>query len=405
VRASAYPLIEVDAAAALVLEHTPVLGIERVALAHCIGRVLAEDLAAPASLPAFPSSAVDGFAVRAADAGKSLRVLGESAAGRPFDGTVKPGTAARILTGGVVPDGADCVVMVEDVKVEGEVVTVPAPLRPGSNFHQPGADLSAGELVVRAGTELGAAEIGLAAALGFPRLPVHWRPRVALMSTGDELVEVGQKPGRGQIVDSNRWALLAALREAGVEVKGLGIAPDEPEALRKLVVDALSEVDVLVTSGGVSVGTHDHVKPLLESLGTVHVGRVKLKPGKPFTFATLSAGEKLAFGLPGFPVSSLVTFEVFVRPALRKMQGFASLQRPTLPVRLEYDARATADRTEYQRVTLKRVGSELVAQTTGSQSSSRLMSLAGAHALVRIPPGDQGIKAGSIVEAVILSLP
>jgi molybdopterin molybdotransferase len=255
------------------------------------------------------------------------------------------------------------------------------------------------------------------------------------MSTGDELVEVGQKPGRGQIVDSNRWALLAALREAGVEVKGLGIAPDEPDALRKLVVDALSEVDVLVTSGGVSVGTHDHVKPLLESLGTVHVGRVKLKPGKPFTFATLSTvmpanaplpgplprggegdrslpgplprggREKLAFGLPGFPVSSLVTFEVFVRPALRKMQGFATLQRPTLPVRLAYDARATADRTEYQRVTLKREGNELVAQTTGSQSSSRLMSLAGAHALVRIPPGDQGIKAGSIVEAVILSLP
>jgi molybdopterin molybdotransferase len=406
-RASTYPLVEVDAAAALVLEHTQVLSIERVGLAHCIGRVLAEDLEATTSLPAFPSSAVDGYAVRAADAGKPLRVLGESAAGRPFDGTVKPGTAARILTGGVVPDGADCVVMVEDVKLEGEVVTVPAPLRQGSNFHQPGADLRAGELIVSAGTELGAAEIGLAAALGLPRLHVYRRPRVALMSTGDELVEVGQKPGRGQIVDSNRWALRAALREAGVEVKGLGIAPDEPEALGKLVAGALSEVDVLVTSGGVSVGTHDHVKPLLESLGTVHVGRVKLKPGKPFTFATLQAGERglLAFGLPGFPVSSLVTFEVFVRPALRKMQGFASLQRPTLPVRLDYDARATADRTEFQRVTLKREGNDLVAQSTGSQSSSRLMSLAGAHALVRIPPGDQGIKAGSIVEAVILSLP
>jgi molybdopterin molybdotransferase len=230
------------------------------------------------------------------------------------------------------------------------------------------------------------------------------------MSTGDELIEVGERPGRGQIFDSNRWALLAALREVGVEVHGLGIAPDQPEALRRLVVDALREADVLVTSGGVSVGTHDLVKPLLDSLGTVHVGRVKLKPGKPFTFATipsLPAGEteKLAFGLPGFPVSSLVTFEVFVRPALRKMQGFTNLQRPMLPVRLAYDARATADRTEYQRVTLRRDGSELVAETTGSQSSSRLMSLAGAHALVRIPPGDQGIKAGSIVEALVLSLP
>jgi molybdopterin molybdotransferase len=404
VRVSAYPLVEVDEAAALVLEHTPVLGIERVALAHCVGRVLAEPLEANASLPAFPSSAVDGYAVRAADAGKQLRVVGESAAGSPYSGTIQPGTAARILTGGVVPEGADCVVMVEEVDAQGDTVTVPASLKPGQNFHAPGADLRAGEHVLAVGQELGAAEIGLAAALGFPRLPVYRRPRVALMSTGDELIEVGGKPGRGQIFDSNRWALLAALSEAGAEVRSLGIGPDQAEALRQRVVDALAEADALVTSGGVSVGTHDLVKPLLEALGTVHVGRVKLKPGKPFTFATLPEG-KLAFGLPGFPVSSLVTFEVFVRPALRKMQGFAQLQRPTLPVRLGYDARATADRTEYQRVTLRRDGEELVAESTGSQSSSRLMSLAGAHALVRIPPGDQGIKSGTKVEAMILALP
>ena len=403
-RASAYPLVDADEAAALVLEHIPVLGIERVSLAHSVGRVLAEDLVATASLPAFPASAVDGYAVRSADAGKPLRVLGESAAGRPFAGSIGPGTAARILTGGVLPDGADCVVMVEDVQLDGEVVTTPASLQSGSNFHRPGADVRAGERVLAAGTQLGAAELGLAAALGFPRLPVFRRPRVALMSTGDELVEVGGKPGRGQIVDSNRWALLAALREAGAEVRGLGIGPDEADPLRQLVVGVLPEVDVLVTSGGVSVGTHDLIKPLLESLGTVHVGRVKLKPGKPFTFATLPDG-RLAFGLPGFPVSSLVTFEVFVRPALRKMQGFAQLHRPTLPVRLAYDARATADRTEYQRVTLRREGGELAAFSTGSQSSSRLMSLAGAHALVRIPPGDQGMKAGTMVEAMILALP
>jgi molybdenum cofactor synthesis domain-containing protein len=294
--------------------------------------------------------------------------------------------------------------MVEDVEEKGEFVTVPASLQPAVNFHAPGADLRAGEKVLARGEQLGPAELGLAAALGFPRLPVFRRPRVALMSTGDELVEVGEKPGRGQIVDSNRWALLAALREAGAEVEGLGIGPDVPDALRDLVVNAVHDVDVLVTSGGVSVGTHDLIKPLLESLGTVHVGRVKLKPGKPFTFATLPDG-KLAFGLPGFPVSSLVTFEVFVRPALRKMQGYAQLQRPTLPVRLGYDARASADRTEYQRVTLRRESRDLVAASTGSQSSSRLMSLAGAHALVRIPPGDQGINEGTIVEAMILALP
>jgi molybdopterin molybdotransferase len=403
-RASTYPLVEVDEAAGLVLERTPVLGVERVVLAECDGRVLAENVTATEPLPALPSSAVDGYAVRSADAGKALRVLGESAAGRPFDGTVDSGTAARILTGGVVPDGADCVVMVEDVQVHLDLVTVPGELRAGSNFHRAGADLRVGELVVPAGIQLGAAELGLCAAIGLSSLPVHRRPRVSLLSTGDELVEVGEKPKRGQIVDSNRWALLAALREAGAEAMSLGIAPDQPEALRRLVVDALGRADVLVTSGGVSVGTHDLVKPLLESLGTVHIGRVKLKPGKPFTFATLREG-RVAFGLPGFPVSSLVTFEVFVRPALRKMQGYRHLERPTLPVRLAYDARASADRTEYQRVTLRRDGGELVAETTGSQSSSRLMSLAGAHALVRVPAGTQGIKAGSVVEAMILSLP
>jgi molybdopterin molybdotransferase len=403
-RASTYPLVDADAAAALVLEHTPVLGVERVPLADAPGRVLAEDVVAEGPLPAFRSSAVDGYAIRAADAGTTLRVLGESAAGRPFDDSISPGTAVRILTGGVVPDGADCVVMVEDVRLDGNHLKVPANMVAGANFHKVGADVQAGERVLRGGTQLGAAEIGIAAATGHAQLAVRRRPRVALMSTGDELVEVGKEPGRGQIPDSNRWALLAALREAGAEVDVLGLAPDEAEPLRRVVVEALQSADALVTSGGVSVGTHDLVKPLLESLGTVHVGRVKLKPGKPFTFATLDGG-RLAFGLPGFPVSSLVTFEVFVRPALRKMQGFASLQRPTLPVRLGYDARPTAERTEYQRVTLRRDGRELIAETTGSQSSSRLLSLAGAHALVRVPAGDQMLKAGTVVEAMILSLP
>ena len=386
------------------LERTPVLGVEDVHIADAAGRVVAEDVAAIAPLPPFPSSAVDGYAVRAADGGATLRVLGESAAGRPFDGALAPGTAARILTGGVVPEGADCVVMVEDVQVRGDQVVVPHGLTPGVNFHRPGTDLAPGDVILRAGTQLGAAELGIAAATGRARLRVRMRPRVALMSTGDELVEVGSTPGRGQIPDSNRWALLAALREAGADVDVLGLAPDEAGALHRFVTGSLGRADALVTSGGVSVGTHDLVKPLLESLGTVHVGRVKLKPGKPFTFATLDGG-KVAFGLPGFPVSSLVTFEVFVRPALRKMQGFAQLHRPLLPVRLAYDARPTPERTEYQRVTLRREGRELVADTTGSQSSSRLMSLAGAHALVRVPAGDNGLEAGTIVEAMILSLP
>lgn len=380
------------------------LGGEHAGLADCPGRVLVEDLVAAHQLPPFPSSAVDGFAIRARDGGGRLRVVGESAAGRPFLDELPPGGAARILTGGVLPAGADTVVMVEDVDQEDDFVVVAEGFPVGRNYHRPGDDLRQGEVVVRRGRPLGAAELGLAAALGLARLHVYRRPKVALMSTGDELVEVGEEPGPGQIVDSNRWALLAALREAGAEVTLLGVAPDEPEQLRDLVVGALRDHDVLVTSGGVSVGTHDLVKPLLESLGEVHLGRVKLKPGKPFTFASLSE-NRLAFGLPGFPVSSLVTFEVFVRPALRKMQGCVELQRPQLPVRLGYEAKAAGDRTEYQRVTLFRDGRELVAHSTGSQSSSRLMSLAGANGLVRVPPGDRGIPAGSVVEAIILSLP
>src|SRR5499427_2863199 len=367
-RASTYPLVDAAEAAALVLDRTPVLPAEDVMLADCPGRVLAEDLIAPAQLPPFPASAVDGYAIRSEDGGGRLRVMGE------------------------------------DVEQADGWVLVPVGFPAGRNFHRPGDDLRQGELVVGRGEPLGPAEVGLAAALGFPRLRVLRRPRVALMSTGDELVEVGRTPGPGQVVDSNRWALLAALREAGAEVTLLGVAPDRPEPLRELVAGALDDHDALVTSGGVSVGTHDLVKPLLESLGRVHLGRVRLRPGKPFTFATLPAG-RLAFGLPGFPVSSLITFEVFVRPALRKMQGFAHTQRPTLPVRMGYDANAAGDRTEYQRVALRREGGELVAVSTGSQSSSRLMSLAGAHALVKVPPGGTVIAAGTVVEAIILSLP
>jgi molybdenum cofactor synthesis domain-containing protein len=286
VRVSTYPLVDAGEAAALVLDHTSVLGSEMRPLGDCAGRVLAEDVIAPAALPAYPVSAVDGFAVRAADAGRTVSVLGESAAGRPYAGDVAAGTAARILTGGVVPDGADCVVMFEDVIAAGDTVTVPPGLQPGSNFHAVGADVRKGERVIAAGSVLGAAEIGLAAAVGTPELRIGRQPRVALMSTGDELVEVGKTPGRGQITDSNRWALLAALRETGADVNLLGIAPDRPDKLRELVTGALQSADVLVTSGGVSVGTHDLVKPLLEAVGTIHVGRVNFKPGQTFNFAS-----------------------------------------------------------------------------------------------------------------------
>lgn len=403
-QASTFPMLDVAGAAALVMDRTQRLGVERVHVGEAAGRVLAEDLVVEQDLPTFPASAVDGYAVRSTDGGGRRRIAGESAAGRPFEGEVGSGEACRILTGAVLPRGADCVVMVEDTVQGLDWVEVPDQLRVGANFHPPGSDARAGQVAVPAGTELGGAEIGIAATLGHAHLTVVRRPRVAILSTGDELVEVGTPPGPGQIVDSNRWALAAAVREAGAVVTLLGIGPDREDALRSLVVDALEDHDVLVTSGGVSVGSHDLIKPLLASLGEVHVGRVRLKPGKPFTFATLPDGRR-AFGLPGFPVSSLVTFEVFVRPALRKMQGYTTLHRPRLPVRLGYDARPARDRTEYQRVVLRREGGELVAATTGSQSSSRLLSAVGAQALVQVPPGEDAIPAGTVVDAIILDLP
>ena len=401
-RPSSYPMLDAATAAASVLERIFVLGPEEVQVAQLRGRVLAADLHSTVRLPGLPLSAVDGYAHRTADSGGWLRVTGESAAGRPYAQDLGPGQAVTILTGGVVPAGADAVVMVEDVTSEGDGIRF-ASTRAGANINPAGADVEVGELVLAQGTQLGPAEIALVAALGRRSLPVHRRPRVALMSTGDELLELGCEPGPGQIVDSNRWALGAALEETGAEVTMLGIAPDEPGALRALVEGALLEHDVLVTSGGVSVGSHDLVKPLLAELGQIHVGRVKVRPGKPFTFATLGS-DKVAFGLPGFPVSSLVTFEVFVRPALRRMQGHSRLQRLELPVQLGYDAQASGDRTDFQRVRLQAQDGVLVAHSTGRQASSRLLSMVGAQGLVRIPPGERGLLRGEAVTALLLSL-
>jgi molybdenum cofactor synthesis domain-containing protein len=396
-------MLDPEHALELVLQRTPTLDPEDVALADARGRVLARDVVSRGRMPALPISAVDGYAFRSAGGGGRLSLIGESAAGSPFGGSLSERQSIRIMTGAVVPPDADTVAMLEDCEVEGEQVLVPEGFPSRYNIRQPGDDIAEGVVALPAGMELGAAEIGLAATLGNASLCVFGRPRVALMTTGDELVEVGQEPGPGQVIDSNRWALRAALELAGAEVSMIGAAPDRPGPLAEMVEAALADNQVLVTSGGVSVGSHDLVKPLLASLGEVHLGRVRLKPGKPFTFATLPRG-RLAFGLPGFPVSSLITFELFVRPALRKMQGHGRLTRPMLPVRLDYRARG-GDRTEYQRVLLRREGSELVASLMGSQSSSRLLSLAGAQALVRVPADRGDLEPGTVAEALILDLP
>jgi molybdopterin molybdotransferase len=396
---SRYPLVSVDEARQIVLDRTPVLEAEDVALADSFGRVLAEDVRSGESIPPFVASRVEGYAVDAADDRPDREILAEITAGRVGEVIVRPGYAARIMTGAPLPPGADAVVMVEDTSETGGRVTILARAKPGDNVHRAGLDLAVGQLALAAGAQLGPPEIGLLATLGRVRLRAHRRPRVAVLATGDELVDAGDLPGAGGIRDANRPSLLAAVTEAGGIPLSLGIGRDNLAEQERLIRRGLAEADVLVTSGGVSVGSRDLIKPILERLGDVHVGRVAIKPGKPFTFAT--AGAKLAFGLPGFPVSTLVTFEVFVRPALRKMQGFVVTQRPLVEVIVEHDVRPSPDRTEYQRAIVRWDSGRLVARTTGAQVSSRLLSMIGANALIVIEPGDRSLPMGTAVPAYL----
>ena len=396
---SRYPLVSADHALATILGHTRRLNVETVALSASFGRVLAEAVASAENLPPFAASSVDGYAVIAADESASREVLAEIVAGHGGAPVVRPGTAARIMTGAPLPPGADAVVMVEDTSEAAERVTLTAGVRAGENVRPVGVDVALGQTVLAAGTTLGAPEIGLLAALGHGSATVVRRARVAILATGDELVEAGSTPGASGIRDSNGPSLVAAVLEAGGVPVPLGIAKDDEAAQRDRIEEGLRVADVLLTSGGVSVGSRDLIKPILEGLGTVHFGRVAVKPGKPLTFATV--GDRLAFGLPGFPVSTLVTFEAFVRPALRKLQGCAEVGRPSVEVTLEHDVRPSPDRMEYQRAVVRYVGGKLVARTTGAQVSSRLLSMVGANALLVVQPGEATLPAGETLPALL----
>jgi molybdopterin molybdotransferase len=401
-RVSAYEMIEVSKALEIILAKAQPLGTERVELAHARGRFLAEEVVADADLPAQPRSSVDGYAVVASDSATEVEVLEEVTAGRLGSTQVRPGTAVRIMTGGMLPDGADAVVMVEDVdEVNGHAHLQRRP-RSGENVHPPGMDLREGQAVLCKGTRIGAAEVGLLATVGCVRVPVFRRPRVAVLATGDELVEPHETPPPGAIRDSNRFALMTAATEAGAEVVWNRHAQDDEAALEAAMRDGLEVADVLLTSGGVSMGTRDLIKPLLERMATIHFGRISFKPGKPLTFAT-TADRKFAFGLPGFPVSSLITFEVFVRPALLKMAGAERYSRPRVEAALGHDVRPDPFRLEYQRATLAWEGHRFVARTTGLQSSSRLMSIVGANALLEVEPGTEVLPTGTMVQALLLA--
>lgn len=400
---SPYPLVTIAHALETILAHCSPLGTEQVPLTAALNRVLAEDILAPMPIPPFPAAAKDGYAVIAADPTRWRRLIGEQMAGRVGAFHVEPGTVVRITTGAAIPPGADAVLMVEHTTEHDGWVEIETTVAPGADIRPVGQDIAAGQKVLTRGTVLGPAEIGLLAAVGRAEVPVYRRPHVAILSTGDELREPGEPLGPGQIYDANRFSLAAAVTLAGGVPAPFGIAVDTPEALQAFLETALADHDVLLTSGGVSMGQLDLLKPVLERRGTVHFGRVIMKPGKPVTFATLEG--RPVFALPGFPVSALVAFELFVRPALRHMQGDDAWQRPRLPVTLAHEVRHDPERVEYQRARVVLEDGRFVATTTGPQGSGRLLSLVGANALLELLPGDDTLPAGATVTALLLQPP
>jgi molybdenum cofactor synthesis domain-containing protein len=397
-------LIEHPEAVRLVLENTHRLPADDVPLVEARGLALAEDLEARFDSPPFDNSAVDGYAVRSADAevGRTFRVVDEAPAGRPAAKSVGEGEAIKIFTGGVIPEGADAVVMVENTSGWGEEFELKKAATLGQNVRGSGEDVREGDVILSAGTEVGPPEIALAATQGFGRLPVYRRPELVVLSTGTELVEPGERDlAPGEIYDSNSFALIAQAEEVGARARRITAASDDAAVLRNAVNEALETADVVVTSGGVSVGEKDLVKGTMLELGVEQVfWGVKFKPGKPLFFG--ARGDVSVFGLPGNPVSAMVCFELFVRPALVKMMGRQERGRPRIQVYFEKDVRNSFGRMHAMRVSLRETEGGWLARSVGAQGSGLVSSLTKADALALIGPESEGVKAGEPVEAIVL---
>lgn len=390
------PLLSISQARERVLDAVAPLDREELAVPDALGRILGEDVSAIADVAPFASSAMDGYAVRSGPSGRSLQIVGEARAGHPFEETLADGQAVRISTGAPLPPGADAVLQQELAQADDGRVTLLDDVRPARNVRGAGEDLRAGEHVLRAGERLGPAELGVAVHAGRARLTCARRPRVAVLATGDELVEPGGKLGPGQIHDSNLVTLSALARQSGADVVEAAHVPDDGPATRAALERALAVADVVIASGGVSVGPHDHVKPALRDLGVEErFWRVALRPGKPTWFGVHD--RTLVFGLPGNPVSAMVTFILFVRPALAALQGAGA--RPTGRTVLGEDVERHPGRDECVRVCLR----DGRAYATGPQGSHVLRSMALADGLVVIPRGEQGsLPAGTEVELIEL---
>jgi molybdopterin molybdotransferase len=400
-------LISIEDARSRVLAEASPLSAETVALPDAVGSVLAEEIIASHSVPPFDNSGMDGYALRAADLVDAtpetparLFIADTIPAGHVAANSVAAGEAARIMTGAPMPRGADAVAQSEITTEEDGYVLVYEPVRPGKNIRRAGEDVVAGERVLAAGTSLGPAEIGVLASLGHARIMVHRRPRVAIISTGSELVEVDQPLGPGQIRNSNSYSLRALCRQLGVEAVPFGIVPDDYDATRRAIQAGL-EYDVLLTSGGVSVGRFDFVKDVQDELGVQRrLWGVAMKPGKPLAFGV--RGGTLVFGLPGNPVSAMVSFELFVRPALLRLMGHRKTTRPLYQAIIEEDVVNVDGRTYVVRVRAWREDGTWHMSSTGAQGSGILRSMVGANGLAFVPGGARGVRAGEQVEFLLL---
>lgn len=393
-------MVSFEKARTIILESVSPLGTERVHLLEATGRILAEDAIAPWDLPAWDNSAMDGYAVRAEDCLTSpcrLRVTAFLPAGARADGiTVEPGCAVRIMTGAPVPAGCDAVVPVEETDDGQEEVTLLEPVKKGQHFRFRAEDVASGVVFVRSGTLIRPPEVNMLAGFGMALVPVYRRPIVAILSTGDELVELGQTPGAGEIINSNTPSLAAAVREVGCIPRIIGIARDNRESHLEKLGEGL-KADVLITSAGVSAGDCDLVRDILEELGArQQFWKVGIKPGGPTAFAMY--GSTPVFSLPGNPVSTMITFEEFVRPALLKMQGHRQLLRPFFKAALREGLKKKPGKVQIVRVRLEKEEGRWYAVSAGNQQTAILKTMVDAQAIAVLPAESTGFAAGDMVD-------
>ena len=368
---------------------------EAVKIHDALGRVLAQDIVPDIDVPAHHNSAMDGYAVRFADLDQPLKEVGTALAGKPFSGKVGAGECVRIMTGAVLPQGADTVVIQEVVKKEGERIVVPPGQKKAQNVRYAGEDLSKGKAVLHPGQLLRPAELGLIASLGIAEVKVKRRLRVAFFATGDELASIGSPLKEGEVYDSNRYTLHGMLARLGVELVDMGVVRDDPAALEKAFRQASETADAVITTGGVSVGEADFVKQLMARLGEVLFWKIAMRPGRPMAFGRI--GEAFLFGLPGNPVAVMVTFYQFVRDALLYMQGREGAELPLLQVPSAENLRKVPGRTEYQRGILFHEGDSWKVRTTGQQGSGVLRSMSEANCFIVLEHERGSVKAGEPV--------